>query len=95
MEYFMENVTYEALGALLLSLSKDRKFLIKQITQSLVSLHLPKETCDAILAAIIVQVSEIQFAEDNGAKYESSINMLEILLPIFNNIKEKSNINKN
>ena len=91
----MENVTYEALGALLLSLSKDRKTLIKKITECLISLHLPKETSDAILAAIIVQASEIQFAEDNNQNYQSSINMLELLLPIFNTIKQKSDINKN
>ena len=95
MEYPMENITYEALSALLLSLSKDRKILIKIITESMVNLHLPKETADAILAAIIVQASEIQFSEDNGKDYVSNINMFELLLPIFNKIKQKKDIDKN
>ena len=87
----MSKITYDALGALLLSLSKDRKILIKKITEAMVNLHLPPETSDAILAALIVQVSEIQLAEDCGKEYKSTVNMLELLAPVFDKIKINTN----
>lgn len=81
-------LAYEVMGTLLLSLTPERKEMIKKITSHLVSLRIPQESLDAILAAIILEAAESQFATEKSSNLPKE-NAISILKPIFTEKKNK------
>jgi len=76
------SVTHAALMAILGSLTPPRQQSVKKITTELVYLGLPKESVDAILAAVILDAAEAQYVSDGTAApppRESSVSILKNL----------------
>ena len=75
-------ITHTALMAIRGSLTPPRQQSVKKITSELVYLGLPKETVDAVLAAVILEAAEAQYVSDGGAvppPRESSVSILRNL----------------
>lgn len=75
-------LAYEALGALLASLTSDRRAHVNTVAECLVKLRLSQESIDAVLGVLIVETAEIQFVEDGGAVPPVRDSTLELLRPI-------------
>lgn len=85
---------YDVIGALLLSLTPERRAAVKIITQQLIVLHIAQGIMDAIIAAVILEAAESQFIADGGTASPKD-NALDILRPIFSQPKQNKKINKN
>ena len=75
-------ITHAALMAILGSLTPQRQQSVKKITAELVGLGLPKESVDAVLAAVILEAAEAQYVAAGGAApppRESSVSILRNL----------------
>lgn len=83
------SLAYEALGALLSSLTADRRAHINSVAESLVKLRLPQESSDAILGALIIECAEVQFIEDGGAVPPVRDSTLDLLKPVLDGKKKK------
>ena len=85
---------YEVMTTLLLSLTPERREVVRVITQHLVAMRIPTASMDAILAAIILEAAESQFVIDGGTASPKD-NVLDILRPIFTQNKQNKKISKN
>lgn len=79
------NLAYEALGALLASLTLERRSYVNSVAEALVKLRLSQESSDAILGALIIEAAEVQFVEDGGAVPPVRDSTLDLLKPILEN----------
>lgn len=82
-------IVYDALGALLTSLSPERKSIVIEVTGLLVDLDLPQDAADAIIAAIILETAEVQFIKDGGTVPPVRNSTLDLLKPIFDSKRSK------
>lgn len=84
------SVTYDALGAIFISLTQDRKTHVSTVAETLVKLRLPKESVDAILAAVILEVAETQYVEDGGAAPPIRDATIDVLRPLIESKSKKA-----
>ena len=82
-------IAYDAVGALLASLSPERKKALSEITGYLLDLRISQDASDAIIAAIILEATEAQLIEDGGARPPVRESTLDLLRPIFESKKSK------
>lgn len=82
-------LAYDAVSVLLTSLSTERRAAISELTERLIRLRLSPDASDAILAAIILEATEVQIMEDGGAKPPQRTSTHELLKPIFESKKSK------
>jgi hypothetical protein len=82
-------IAYDAVGALLASLSPERKKALSEITGYLLDLRISQDASDAIIAAIILEATEAQLIEDGGALPPVRESTLDLLRPIFESKKSK------
>ena len=77
------SLTYEALGALLASLTPERRAQVNSVADALVKLRLSQESTDAILGALIIESAEVQYTEDGGAVPPVRDSTLDLLKSVF------------
>ena len=87
-------LAYEIMGTLLISLTPERRASIRMITEQLVALRIPQNSMDAILAAVILEAAETQYAQDGGTVSPKE-NALDVLKPIFTENKSRKKIGNN
>ena len=78
-----DNVVQASVGALLSSLTPIRREAVKRITTELVTLRLPQETVDAVLAAVILGAAEAQYVDEGGATPPPRDSTVELLRSVF------------
>lgn len=78
-----DNVVQASVGALLSSLTPIRREAVKRITSELVTLRLPQETVDAVLAAVILGAAEAQYVDEGGASPPPRESTVELLRNVF------------
>lgn len=79
------SLAYEALGALLSSLTAERRAHVNGVAEALVKLRLSQESSDAILGALIIEAAEVQFIEEGGAVPPVRDSTVDLLKPILEN----------
>lgn len=85
------SLQYEAMGAILSSLSLEKRATIKEITTLLLKLQLSQDSVDVILAALILEVAEKQFVDDGGAIPPERDSSVDAMKPLFDKKTTKSN----
>lgn len=77
------NVAQGAVAALLSSLTPVRRESVKRITTELVTLRLPQDTLDAVLAAVILSAAEVQYVDEGGATPPPRESTVDLLRSVF------------